>query len=329
MKISIIIPHYKSEITAYSVSQFIRYKGNHEIDILVVDNSFPDESIRCLEVFKEKVKIIKPDLSRLSSHGVALDIAMDQVKTPYAICAESDSFPTCCGYLDYYQPIIDNGYDAAGSILQLSGGTYQHPAGLLIKKSTWQECKDYVESVPYFYIPNSAIVEGFASHVMIHKDIWDFFLQRPEAFVELPANCKGLSRDKWEEKKLHYSAIATGVFHNGMGNLKESINTYGQRNLQTGIIDAIIDGKEKIIPRVGLEPGQFLSYWMVANNKKIAQLPTETKWVTGREGQQQEYTITDGGFKHIWCGSSYLSMKGTDLNDVYEFKKNQISGLLI
>ncbi len=89
----------------------------------------------------------------------------------------------------------------------------------------------------------------------------------------------------------------------------------------------LLDGVDKIIPRMGYEPGQWLCYYAFATGKKVSQIPYMVKWMENREGQQQEYTLMDNGIKHIWAGSSYLDMKGTDLNDVYEFKKAQVDGL--
>ena len=37
--------------------------------------------------------------------------------------------------------------------------------------------------------------------------------------------------------------------------------------------------------------------------------------------------LNEAGIKHIWAGSSYLDMKDTDFNDVYEFKSKLIEEL--
>lgn len=320
MKITVILCHYKSKIVAYTVSQLIKYKGEHELEILVVNNS-KDDSYRYLEPFYKDVKLFSYPDGITQSHGCGYDFLMQHVNTDYVICLENDSFPIKEGWLDYYQLIIDNGYDLTGSIMTLSGGTYFHPVGSLIKVETYKEALKYVETIPYHYLPNAAMKEGFPNHVMIHNDIWDFFLQKPEAFVELPDGCKVLSKEQWLEKERYYSPIAKGVFHQGMGSLNETIHTYGQRNFQTGIKDAIIDGKERIIYRMGEEPGQFLSYWMLANRKMCCELPTEIKWMLGREGQQQEYTLTENGIHHCWGLSSYMERPAEGVEDIYKEKR--------
>lgn len=51
---------------------------------------------------------------------------------------------------------------------------------------------------------------------------------------------------------------------------------------------------------------------MAAMGKKVFNVPTETKWIDGKEGHQQEYTLMKNGFKHIWGVSAY---KDVDPND--------------
>lgn len=329
MKVSVLIPHFKNYMTtAYSVAQFLKYKGNHEVKIIVIDNSYPDESINGLSPFFEDITIIKNTSNKISSHGVAYDMALigGYVDTEFFVTAESDSFPTDDKWLDYIEDLIKQGYEGGGSNLLLSGGLYQHPAGTFYKTSNYFEAKEYCDKIEYTYFPNLARSEGFDCHLMIHNSVLDKVLDNPEDYIDVADGYKGKSKEYFLERAEWYSSVRN-PFHNGMGKNDESVRTYGQRNFETGVPNTFLDNKKKLIKRIGFEPGQYLSYFQIAAGKKIAYIPTEVIWIKGRENQQQEKTVMANGFVHIWAGSSYLDMKDTDYNDVYEFKKNQIQEL--
>lgn len=327
MKVTVLIPHFKSKITAYSVSQFLKNVGEHEMELIVINNSYPDESIECLKPFEGQIKIIDHITTQISSHGIALDIGMQHASNDIVITAESDSFPTTDNWLDYYQNLLYEGYEAAASILQLSGGRYGHPAGAMYRKTIWQEAKRYCDKIQYSYFPNMGTRgDGFDYHMMIHSSILEQVLENPNDWFELSKGYEELTKEEMIAKRNYYLPVVA-PFHNGMGRNSESIHTYGQRNELTGVPNVLLTDKPKLVYRIGEEPGQNLWYWMLAKQKKIFAIPTEIKWMENRENQQQEYTINAAGFKHIWCGSSFLSMKDTDYNDVYEFKNNQIEEL--
>lgn len=327
MKFTIIIPHYKNaKTTAYSVAQFLKFKGRHDVKIIVINNSFSDDSIKGLEPFKDEIIILDNTSDKISSHGIALDLGMETVETEWVITAESDSFPTSENWLDYYVRLINEGYDGAGSLLQLSGGKYIHPAGALYKWDIWRKASDYCNAIEYHYFPNMSMRESFACHTMIHHSILKDFLNSPEDYIELSDSYRGLHMLQIMDKCKHYKPVV-GPFHNGMGRNDESIYTYGKRTMESEALNILLDNKKKIVNRIGAEPGQWLAWWQKAMGYKIFEIPTKTFWLPGKENQQQGYTINEAGFIHIWAGSSYLDMKGTGQNDVYEFKKNQIEQL--
>lgn len=324
--ISILIPHYKEgRATAYSVSQFLKYSEGEPIEIVVVDNSYPDESIKYLEPFKDKIKILPYITNKISSHGICLDYAVSKTNSEYVICAESDCFPTG-EFMPYYKILIEQGYGIAGSLLKLSGGEYLHGAGALYSRKLWEEAKQFCDNIPYIYIPNFSHKNGFDCHLMIHKSISDEVLNNPSDWVEVAQSYKGLSKEEILKRVYDYSST-TCPFHNGMGGLNEDIRTYGQRGTDNDSPTITLENSRKLIHRIGYEPHQFLYYFAVNKKYKIGLIPTEIKWLPNREGQQQEYTLNEAGIKHIWCGSSYLSMKDTLMHDVYEAKKNQIEQL--
>lgn len=327
MKIAILIPHYRTgKMTAYAIAQFLKYKGDHELQILISDNNAGDGSVKYLEPFKEHITIVPYPNGIIQSHGIGLDRLVPLVDAPFFITAESDSFPIKEGWLDYYTNLFDEDYDMGGSLLRLSGGTYIHPAGAFYKTSLWHEAKKYCEDIEYAYFPNMAMKEGFACHLMVHRRKMKEFLESPEPHIDLADGYKPYSQGKALDKRVYYKPTV-GPFHNGMGRLQESIHTYGMRDMSIGSEEALLDNRADFIYRIGEEPGQWLSYYAMAKDKLIHAIPTKVKWMENRVDQQQEYTLNEAGFKHIWCGSSFEGMKGGELNDVYEFKKKQTEEL--
>jgi len=332
MNISILIPHFKSKITAYSVAKFIEYAEGEEVEIIVIDNSYPHDSIKLLAPFKGNINIFTDLSDQISSHGIGYDRVIPHLKNQWFITVESDSFPTG-PYLEYYKNIITQFespgvglYEAAGSKLKLSGGEFIHTCGALYNVALWEDAKRYCDRMPYTYFPNMSMFHGFASHLMVHDDILNDFLSEPEDFIELSDSYKPYSADLALKKAQWYRPVV-GPFHNGCGNNNEYLQTYGQRTIESERKNVLLNNKLKLINRVGEEPGQWLSYYMAACGMNVFEIPTETKWMEGRVNEQQEYTLNEAGIKHIWAGSSYLDMKGTAMNDVYEFKHSQIEEL--
>lgn len=320
-KISVLIPHYKTlKMTAYTVSQFLKFsEGHSDIEIVVIDNSFPDSSIRGLAPFVNKIKIIPNISDKISSHGIAYDMAIEKLDSDWFLTVESDAYPTRSFY-EYYKKIIDDGYDAAVTPLKLSGGLYGHPCGSLYSRKVYDECKNYLSTVPYFYFPNMNKRQGFDYHMMIHNQWLDKVLKNPDDFFDLSSSYLPYSKELALKRMEHYKPCC-GVFHNGMGNLNEEVLNYGTRGFDTGVIDVIFDEKSKITRRVGYEPGQYFSYWLLSMNKKVFNIPIEVKWMQGRENQQQEFTVNEAGIKHIWGVSSYTERPAEGVEDIFKEKR--------
>ena len=49
-------------------------------------------------------------------------------------------------------------------------------------------------------------------------------------------------------------------------------------------------------------------------------IPTEIKWLPGRENQQQEYTLMVNGFRHEWGISAYCDGGSPDTQDIAAVK---------
>lgn len=330
MKITILIPHYKTgEMTAYTVHQLLKYKGRHDVDIIIINNHPGDSSLSLLRPYSSEIKIYDYPADKLQSHGIAFDYAqmgLMDADTEYFITIESDSFPTMDNWLDYYEGLIEKGYDAAGSLLKLSGGTYMHPAGALYRSSIWFEAKKYCDAIQYAYLPNIAVKHGFTYHLMVENNLFSEFCKTPETFIELSNGYKENTPLQIAEKAIAYSPVV-GPFHNGMGQIQESVATYGFRNPSMAKIDIPIQNNEGLIYRVGYEPGQWFHYYMMAMDKKVFYIPTKTVWMPNRENQQQEYTEMENGFRHLWGVSSYNGCTTDDVQDIVRFKANQVDQL--
>lgn len=329
MNFSILLPHYKvGRMSAYAIAQLLKYKGNHELEIIVIDNNAGDGSADYLEPFNEHFTYIPYPKDRQQSHAIAFDHVLENgyVSNENIITIESDSFPIKDNWLDYYERLVQNGFDSAGSLLKLSGGTYVHPAGAMYKKSVWEEANEYYKNVQYDYFPNMGLKEGFPCHIMIRKDKVEQVVKEPQDYMELPSEYIGLTPEQILAKRDFYKPNC-GVFHNALGKFQESVKTFGNRDTNSGKDDVILDNKTPIIYRIGAEPGQNLTYWQLAHGKKIALIPTEIKWLPNRGGQQQEYTLNEARFKHIWGVSAYHKSKAEGFEDIITFKENEVERL--
>lgn len=328
---SILLPHYRTgKISAYAVSQLVKLKGKHDIQIIVIDNS-NDDSINhiLLTNLRHECEVIHYPKDKLQTHGIAFDFCLQNgyVKNEWFITVESDSFPTEDNWLDYYEKIIKDGYDGAGSLLSLSGGLYMHPCGALYKQSIWKEMEEWCKTVPYMYFPNMAMKEKFPCHLMVHKDFIDEFTENPRKYIELDHSYEKLSPGEMILKAYNYEPVCH-PFHYGMGTSQESFNTYRFRTIDTETKRILFDGSEpNLVWRMGAEPGQLFGSWMLAKGYKLKYIPTQVKWMPHREQQQQEYTLMENGFTHLWAVTAYDGCTVPELQDIVQFKSKQMNAL--
>lgn len=322
MKFSIILCHWKTgKMTAFTISQILKHKGNYDVEILICDNNAGDGSYEYLRPFEKYIRYFEYPKELLQSHGIGYDYLMEHASNEWVIAMESDSFPTKDGWLDYYVRLINEGYDCAASLLQLSGGRYGHPAGALYRRGVWLEAWAEAIACDYFYFPNMAMKGNLECHLMVHISIYASFINSPEDYIELSESYKPYSL-KLGVQKVNWYRPVTYVFHNGMGRLQESLQTYGLRNPETEVPNIILDNRAKLIYRAGYEPGQHFYYWQLAKGKRVFNIPTETKWLPGKEAQQQEYTLTENGVKHLWAISAYHDYTPENEKEVAELKRS-------
>lgn len=333
MHISILIPHYKTwKMTFYAIGQLLKFRGRHELDIYVVDNNPQDETALLLKGFYgDKIRLFPYPSNRLQSHGVGYDYVLPELRTELFATIESDSFPTSTDWLDWIELLVKDGYDSAGSCLDLSGGQFVHTAGAFYKKSIWQKAKRYVDNMEYTYVPNIAMKDGFPCHLMVHRSVMLQFIVEAGNLITLASEYEkftGTDLAQYIGKKIEeYRPIGRGVFHNGIGNTDESYFTFAQRNVVEERSNILQDNKKPLIWRMGMEPGQFLCYWMLANKHNVYAVPTDTVWLPGREKQQQAYTKMENGFTHLWAVTAYNGATNPELKDIIDYKQKQMDEL--
>lgn len=287
-------------MTAYCLHQIFKHSQGRDIEVIVVSNS-GEEGLQYLEPYKEKIKLVIYPENLLQSHGLAFDYALKyHVTNECFITLESDSFPTKDNWLNYYDNLIEQGYEMAGSKLKLSGGEYIHPAGAMYRLTNWLEAAEIVKSYKYNYNDNAIWKSEFKYHQMVDN------------------------RTQVES----YRPIAESVFHQGMGFKDEHLNTYGNRNIESekGIILKPTETQREY-QRVGYEPAQWFCYFHYATNKKVYQIPTEIVWMENRINQQQEYTLTENGVKHLWGVTAYSGVSEESVKDITTAKQNKMTEL--
>lgn len=323
MNVSILLSHFKTgKMTAFTVYQILKHSINHNIEILICDNNSGDGSVEYLEPFKDKIKIFNYPKDVIQSHGIGYEYLLPHISNSHFITLESDSYPLNDKWIDFYDIFVRNDYAIAGSLLRLSGGRYIHVAGSFYSLDFWKEAKQYCEQLPYHYLSNFGVNYGFDCHIMVHNNIWNYFLDNPSAFVELPESKKNYTKGQILENERYYRPVVC-AFHNGMGFNDEIANQIGNRNpVNDPAYILYPPSKRTIIHRVGYEPGQWLTYYALASGKRVAEIGTETIWMANRENQQQEYTETENGVRHLWGVSSFAFSDKEDIQDIAVRKRN-------
>lgn len=148
---TVVIPHaYTTRWTQIAVSSLKGHKNEASFDIIVIDNSPGHPSIRGISETElhNGVMIVTPPDPNMVGHQLALDMAIDYVKTPYYLAWETDVQVMRHGWLDYFLDHVKDEYTAIvgwyWSIGIDDSRHYISPAGALyntrILKQLKKEC---------------------------------------------------------------------------------------------------------------------------------------------------------------------------------------------
>jgi hypothetical protein len=116
--VTALIPNYKTlKVTKLCLRLLRKYTDPNKIHIIVIDNDSLDESLEYLKSL-EYITLIKrkkqQDDTPSLSHARALDLALEQVITPYALSMHTDTFVKHSNWLDVLLAEIEKEQTIAG-----------------------------------------------------------------------------------------------------------------------------------------------------------------------------------------------------------------------
>ncbi len=112
---TVVIPHsLTTKWTQISVSSLLEYKNTTDFDILIIDNSYWDPSIKGITETRlgENVKVVVSKDPGRGGHQLALDYAIDLIDTPWFVAWETDVRVIRDGWLDWFLSFVKDEYVA-------------------------------------------------------------------------------------------------------------------------------------------------------------------------------------------------------------------------
>ena len=105
--LTVLLPNYKTpELTKLCLRSLRKYTDFNQIQIVAIDNASGDESLAYLRSLPW-IKLIERSASDIQGmppplmHSSALDMALEQVETPYVISMHTDTIVHSPQWLDY------------------------------------------------------------------------------------------------------------------------------------------------------------------------------------------------------------------------------------
>lgn len=306
-KISIIIPTFKTwRWTAICINAFKTYGVPVDSEIILVDNAPDHPAIKAITETSlgDGVKVLEGERD-FPSHGRGYEIALKQATGDCIFCSETDSFPTRHGWFDEYVKASSE-YDFIGPEVPQSSGRYLHPAGALISREVIDAARVWIAAhKEWKFVPDAGVKIG-GSDKPYHVVASDKFL----GALLLDESLKK-SIALWQR---------TDVFQEMRCFDEDTFDSYSKRN---GITNwEPVPGKDCYL-KIGMESGQWLSYYAQSFGFRCLAAPTHIEWMPGHVGGQAAYSTVFGGFTHAWCGTS--SFCDGIAPDVREFKMKQMN----
>jgi len=117
-QVSILIPNYKTPDLAKICLRLIRKNTDHDrIEVIVIDNDSRDAStdyLRSLDWIRLIERTGVPGETVGQSHARALNLGLEQVKTPYVLSIHTDTLIHHPGWLDFLLQKIERSENIAG-----------------------------------------------------------------------------------------------------------------------------------------------------------------------------------------------------------------------
>ena len=103
-QVTILVPNYKTpEITTICLRLLRKYTRPDLAEVIVIDNNSQDDSLKYLRKL-EWIRLLERDCiqneSGVQAHSRALDLALEEVKTPYVLSIHTDTFVKSHDWLD-------------------------------------------------------------------------------------------------------------------------------------------------------------------------------------------------------------------------------------
>lgn len=162
-EVTILIPNYRTlKITRLCLRMLRKYTDPARVKVIAIDNDSgeDDESLQYLRSLNWIDLIERKAVAGESpgaSHASALDMALQQVTTPYVMSIHTDTFVLRHDWLDYLLNFIKKDPNIAGV------GSWKlevKPAWKLVLK----KLEFFIQSIIYPYIGKELITEGKGKH---------------------------------------------------------------------------------------------------------------------------------------------------------------------
>lgn len=117
-QVTVLIPNYKTlQLTKLCLRLIRKYTDLNKIEVIVIDNDSQDDSTEYLKSLSW-IKLIErpavPGEHGALAHSRALDLALEQVTTPYVLSIHTDTLVKKSGWLEYLINCFDNNPNIAG-----------------------------------------------------------------------------------------------------------------------------------------------------------------------------------------------------------------------
>lgn len=116
--VTILVPHYKTlELTKLCLRLIRKHTDLKKARVIVVDNDSQDESTKYLRTLSWIELIERKNIAGDPppvSHGLALDLALERVKTPYVLSIHTDTLMKRKDWLEYILKYIEEKPNVAG-----------------------------------------------------------------------------------------------------------------------------------------------------------------------------------------------------------------------
>ncbi len=138
-KITILVPNYKTlDITKICLRLLHKFTDEKIANVIVIDNNSDDDSVAYLRTLKWITLIERqgdPQETGVQSHSRALDLALNQVNTPFVLSIHTDTFVKSNQWLDILLAEFDSDLVAGVGSWKLESKNWLQKLGIRFEQS--------------------------------------------------------------------------------------------------------------------------------------------------------------------------------------------------